>query len=660
MSATWFSATALVGSIIFTIVVIATTNGKEVSSGWWVKNADVVISVGAMATKSSFASIMGVALYQHLWYTITAADKDIEGASAKAGMRIREIEAQHQASKMKISLFSAPSWSKAWLIGAVMFLLGAAIVPVIQYTVDIVPQTETVTTVVSMFHAQLDTRLALVESPNPDGPHGDEPIAVIGGVPEVMRGATLAIFGEDTTFKYTNSNVTGPAIFGPVEYPDIDCSAKFAVLPERKIPGTIEAITNNGPDFFTAMPDSMLYNFTSAWVKPILSDKYAYYPKGIQVLNFSVNQADVLKDMTPVQRQTWFEQYNEPNRKVWMPEPNEMWTNYTIFRNETERENRTRIVGYRELAVNFGLSNITHWYNFTCAVRPAKGMCSVDLSTGAGIMGKLRCIRDNWIEYPDRTSDIYSTNAPALFAYGAAFADVFKGTVYTDSAGLGLFTGLFASATAFLDKRSGFVFMPDPQATVRHMQRVLWNLPMTVGGNGINKAPVALQAYGPTTEQIAWRNSTTNVLPVTALDNRQIFVVEINLTTVTSMLCVVLALSAMALAYLVLSENRVLGRLCRDSLVHNLTVGGRYGPAIRGACMAGLGDVLKKAGDERLQFMVLVTAKPGFVGHLGMGEMDGTGKFNYGKSVTEEPIPGMIYGGIIHPELSQEWAKMNE
>ncbi len=78
------------------------------------------------------------------------------------------------------------------------------------------------------------------------------------------------------------------------------------------------------------------------------------------------------------------------------------------------------------------------------------------------------------------------------------------------------------------------------------------------------------------------------------------------------------AMGGAAVPYVALAPTHV-GRLMIDSLVHTLTVARRGEPAVAGACLAGLDDMVATAAEERLQYGAPVIATFSTCGQLGVG-----------------------------------------
>ena len=82
-------------------------------------------------------------------------------------------------------------------------------------------------------------------------------------------------------------------------------------------------------------------------------------------------------------------------------------------------------------------------------------------------------------------------------------------------------------------------------------------------------------------------------------------------------------------------------------MVHSLTVAGPNGPAIKGACLASLDEILDEAGDEKLKFGVLLAATDSLCGHLGFAEQPLAPGSRESAPITTvgKPVSGRWYGG---------------
>lgn len=220
--ATWAGLVFILLSSAFVFAVAVTTNGRP-KTGIWVSNASVFIALGATVLKGSVASLLGVALYQHLWLQLSnPMGKD-------CGLTVKRIESLHLASRLSVGMLSRPSVALAWFVGLACFLVISATIPALQSGVNTVSRIEVVPVTVKIQHTQLDPRMTArsgaVQAPET-------------AMPNIMRSATIAIFGENGTQTYTVQKLTGRATFGPVDYVDIECSITEipgVVIPTRKV-----------------------------------------------------------------------------------------------------------------------------------------------------------------------------------------------------------------------------------------------------------------------------------------------------------------------------------------------------------------------------------------------------------------------------------------
>ena len=208
VQAVWASLLFLFLSAAFIFAVAASTNGRP-KSGLWASNAPAFIAAGAIVLKGSVGTLVGVALYQHLWLKLG------NPSGHDCGLTVNEIESLHLASRLTVGMVAQPSATVAWFVGLVCLLATSAIVPAAQVGVDTVNQFDVVPVTVKMQHAQLDSRMALRY-----GPVQAPSIAQFS----VKRSATGAVFGENSTQVYTSLNLTGWATFGPIEYADVECA----------------------------------------------------------------------------------------------------------------------------------------------------------------------------------------------------------------------------------------------------------------------------------------------------------------------------------------------------------------------------------------------------------------------------------------------------
>ncbi|KAL5387288.1 hypothetical protein PMIN02_008170 [Paraphaeosphaeria minitans] len=281
-----------------------------------------------------------------------------------------------------------------------------------------------------------------------------------------------------------------------------------------------------------------------------------------------------------------------------------------------------------KIEVQAFMFNNTHYLKHLCTAQTAVGSCNTRIEGGTGSMGGLTCVKDRFINldsYMDKDLSFYGP-AGGVMALFASFLEVFVGKAVLDIHGkLNFGRSLFMLGTMVVDTDTALVM---PADLLSHMQRVLWVTPL-------------LEKTG-SPEQAAL-NVTMSVS-----DEHNVIVYQVNKPRVISTVAVVFLIGLGCLVYLSLWSSRVCGRLVRDSLVHSLTVAGPNGPAIHGACLASLEEILHKAGDEKLKFGTILEATDSLSGHLGFaGEhylpatFHGTSMMSIGK-----PVPGRWYGGI--------------
>ncbi|KAH7402812.1 hypothetical protein BKA66DRAFT_403989 [Pyrenochaeta sp. MPI-SDFR-AT-0127] len=271
--------------------------------------------------------------------------------------------------------------------------------------------------------------------------------------------------------------------------------------------------------------------------------------------------------------------------------------------------------------------NNTHYLKHECMIQTAIGSCTTHITAGTGSMGDLTCLRDEFINVDsdlEKTSSFYGPAGGVQSLFGS-FLQVFVGKAVLDIRDrLNPGRSLFMMGTLVAETDKTLVM---PSDLLSHIQRVLWVTPL-------------LAKFG-TPEQEAL-NVTMSVL-----DERNVIVYKIDKPRIIVTVAVLLVIGLGCLIYLSLFSSGACGRLTRDSLVHSLTVAGPRGPAIKGACLASLDDILDKAGDEKLKFGVLIEATEYVSGHLGFAEQPLAPESHDSIPVTTvgKPAPGRWYGG---------------
>ncbi|KAF4201872.1 hypothetical protein CNMCM8927_000960 [Aspergillus lentulus] len=266
--------------------------------------------------------------------------------------------------------------------------------------------------------------------------------------------------------------------------------------------------------------------------------------------------------------------------------------------------------------------NNTHYLRHLCMVQTAIGSCATPITAGSGRMGDLACLRDQFINVDsdlDKAGSFYGPAGGVISLFGS-FLEVFAGKALLTIRGrLNPGKSLFMMGTMVADTDKTLVM---PSDLLSHMQRVLWVTPL-------------LAKFG-TPEQEAL-NVTMSVL-----DERNVIVYKIDKPRIIVTVAVLLIIGLGCLVYLSLCSSGACGRLTRDSLVHSLTVAGPNGPAIKGACLASLEEILDKAGDEKLKFGVLLAATDSVSGHLGFAEQPLAPRSHESTPVTTvgKPVPG--------------------
>ncbi|GFF82199.1 hypothetical protein IFM53868_03392 [Aspergillus udagawae] len=270
--------------------------------------------------------------------------------------------------------------------------------------------------------------------------------------------------------------------------------------------------------------------------------------------------------------------------------------------------------------------NNTHYLRHLCMVQTAIGSCATPITAGIGSMGDLACLRGQFINVDsdlDKAGSFYGPAGGVMSLFGS-FLEVFAGKALLNIRNrLNPGKSLFMMGTIIADTDKTLVM---PSDLLSHMQRVLWVTPL-------------LAKFG-TPEQEAL-NVTMSVL-----DERNVIVYKIDKPRIIVTVAVLLIIGLGCLIYLSLCSSGACGRLTRDSLVHSLTVAGPNGPAIKGACLASLDEILDKAGDEKLKFGVLLAATDSVSGHLGFAEQPLAPGSHESTPVTTvgKPVPGRWYG----------------
>ncbi|KAJ9607632.1 hypothetical protein H2200_007710 [Cladophialophora chaetospira] len=495
-AATWPTTAGVVLSVCFILAVCITTNGKDTTSSVWVSNASVLVAAGGIVLKGSFGAIIGMALYHRLWLVL-GSHRNVSRIGSKSGLTVAEIESYHLASRLSIGMLFQRSASATWVLGILCLILTSAIVPVLQYGVDVVARPTITPTTIELEHAQLDSRMA-----TGSGAAGyPDNVA-----PNVLRAATVALFGADTSFVYTRENVTGNAEFADVQYADVDCTIDVS---------RGQVATNK---------ESRYYDFTEDWITTDDGDSYNFY---------------------------------------------------------------------RGLKFRSTLNNGSDFLHHECQIRPAFGTCSTRLNQGAGLMRDLKCERTAWLtEF--QLPDTLDSPAIGFFAVAVAFFLLFQGEAWTSQQLRPQQNSTFVAATARYYDRSTIGM---PKDLVSHVQRTLWH-------TAINAKPVSLPEA-----EVGGRYDLNSTAAMVIQDEKSVLVVNVDYAVIAVVLGTTLVITIAALMYLVLADNRIPGRLMRDSLVHTLSVGARPSYAtgigtpihLRQGCTPSLEHVLKETGNLRLR-----------------------------------------------------------
>jgi len=176
----------------------------------------VLVSVGAVVLRGALAALLGVALYHNIWTNLASSSAASSGRrESQRGLKVKEMESLHLASRLSPRMFLSPSAKMGWFIGILGFIVSAAIVPVLQAGIEIGNGINVVNTTFTINHSQLDPKMAAKSGAQ---------LAADDAMANVKRAAIIAVFGEQSSHTYTTRNITGDATFGPIDYADLDCS----------------------------------------------------------------------------------------------------------------------------------------------------------------------------------------------------------------------------------------------------------------------------------------------------------------------------------------------------------------------------------------------------------------------------------------------------
>ena len=554
-SATWIATVALLIGIGFVLAVAFSADGKPTDENTWYSHAPTFIALGAVILRGSLAALLGIALYQNLWQHLAAPNpangEPLLGAKEHHGLQLSSIEGLHLASRLAVGMFAHPLFKAGWVIGVLGLALTSAVQPVLQSAISVGREEQFISTDIPIYHPQFNGSLAQSDSATMEA----------GGPTTIpRRSAIAALLGENNGLRYTDSNVTGFATFGPVRYLDVTCNIKA-------IPG----------------------NLSNAF--------------GWDVYNFTYRFPDA-------------EQTSDLSRFQNLSDTSALYEGVDI---QVSLKSRIEVLAY--------MFNNTHYLKHTCTVQTALGRCSARLESGTGSMGALKCFRDKFINFDDELSQEHSFYGPAgaVPALFTSFLKVFVGrAVMSIRMRFNFGQSLFMLGTMVEDTDKSLVM---PSDLLSHMQRVLW------------VTPLIAKPGGPAQQAL---NVTMSVM-----DERNVVVYRIDKTRVVVTVAVLLIAGLGCLVYLSLCKSGASGRLVRDSLVHSLTVAGPHGPAVKGACLASLEDILKKAGDEKIKYGVTLEASDMVSGHLGFAEqvIEPTSYQATPITTVGRPVPGRWYGG---------------
>jgi len=560
LQATWVATFALLIGICFVLAIAFSADGKPTSSNKWYEYTPTFIALGAVVLRGSIAALLGITLYQNLWQNVAAPAKELRigtgGEGAPGGISLKRVESLHLASRLAVGMLAYPLFRAGWIIGFLGLAVTSAVQPILQSAITVRQEKQVIPIGLPIYHPQFNGSLALSDA-----------AAMYAAGPTTIsrRSAVTALMGEKSGLRYTDTNVTGIAKFGPVNYLDVGCT--IVAVPGKKS-------NLNGWD---------LYNFT----------------------------------------------YRYPDAEHVSDDPRYDLTQFRDVFNTSVLDNGVEVLldARSKVEVQAVMFNNTHYLRHLCTVQTAIGSCATHITTGSGSMGDLICSRDQFINLDTELSQTLSYYGPAggVESLFGSFLEVFVGKAVLDIRDrLNAGKSLFMMGTLVADTDKTLIM---PSDLLSHMQRVLWVTPL-------------LAKFG-TPEQEAL-NVTMSVL-----DERNIIVYKIDKLRIIVTVAVVLIIGLGCLVYLSLCRSGACGRLTRDSLIHSLTVAGPNGPAIKGACLASLDEILDNAGDEKLKFGVLLEATDSASGHLGFAEQPVAPGPHGSTPITTvgKPVPGRWYGG---------------
>ena len=215
--------------------------------------------------------------------------------------------------------------------------------------------------------------------------------------------------------------------------------------------------------------------------------------------------------------------------------------------------------------------NNTHYLLHDCSIKPVTGNCHVFLKNGTAAYNSLKCIASEDILIPDHLKNLPWTKAAGFDAIVFAFYSIFKGASWRSIQSRPQTNTTFTQL-AITQNQIDIAF---PADLFSHMTRVLWNIPFTTKNVTIenDQVPVQIQA---TNDIIIVHFDDKILIPVVAISWLLWFV---------------------AIIYL-LSLRTGVGRLVVDTIVHSLTVAGRFGPGIPDSVLMGLSQVKKEYGER--------------------------------------------------------------
>ncbi|RPA76471.1 hypothetical protein BJ508DRAFT_417592 [Ascobolus immersus RN42] len=583
--ATWAPFLALLVAIVFVLAIAFTADGQQTDRNRWYENAPTFIALAAVVLRGSLAGLLGVTLYQKLWKDLAAHPKS----------QLNETEEELQNTQD----FGNGGNFKAMAGDPSERELGKSHISPDRAGLSIVE--------VDALH--LASRMAVGMFTHPKF----KAVWIIGALGLVVTSAIQPVLQSAISVRQEKS-ITKLEV--PFFHPQLNgtltafCSANATVCGSSQSAKTATLVALMGKKAQHQYTDR---NVTGA------------------VQFGPVKFVDVECDVEAIHRDTVEEMlfltkfYNFTYR---FPDQENFFDLGSLTRG---RPGEGRInfdnvtTNWAQAEIKTSIFNYTHFIHHQCRVQPAMGTCTTTLIEGAGKLSDLRCVRDKWLDVDEQVQkEVRSYFEPDAGALGIVWALIwaFGGEAGFGRRELQWGTSYFMNGAmeAYSYKEDRALYDTD---MVSHMQRVLWNMPILSNFTAADPDMAA-----------------ELTLPMTVFDQSNVILYRIDKFRVFVTLAIILAIAIVCLGYLSISRCDSLGRLMRDSLVHSLTVSGPHGPAIKGACMAGLDNIVEKAGEERLHFGVLQRSTQSNAGHLGFAE----NLAMYATPGSQEDIPAFVVG----------------